>query len=454
MVDRARSTLWYYGLSAYWFATSFKWFILLVAVLAGQARGIVEREAQQLAAGAGFPNLPVAEAMQRFGEGANSAWGTVFGIGAFWAIIGPSLFGWLSDRSGKRGAQRKSFIALGAALTVVALMVLRGADSIVVLIIGYVLLQVSDDVGTGPYGALIPELVPEDSRGRASGAMGFMQLAAQIGSAVMGFVLGSVEMIYIGIALVNVVCAVITVQTLRTAPAILEENIESTGDQGFIKGWMSPWKSPDFRWVWFTRFLISFGFYLVQPYLLNYLVDRVAEPLPGGVRPSPDEAVFHLFGLTITGATQGSLAIALSISLFGAIGALWAAKVTDRMGRKSVIKFSGTLMGAVLVPFALVPEFGVIMLMSIGFGFGYGAYLSADWALAADVMPNKAEMGKDMGVWTSSVSAVQVFTGASGRAIDAGNRYAAGMGYTGSILLAAVAFFIGTILIKKVRGST
>lgn len=453
MTAPKRSTSWYLGFSAYWFATSFKWFILLVAVISAQARSIVEEEAQRAAAAAGFPNLEVAEAVRRFGEGANTAWGTVFGIGAVWAIFGPSLFGWLSDRSGRRGRGRRVFISLGAALSVIALMTLAGANSIIVLIVGYLLLQVSDDVGTGPYSALIPEMIPEDQRGRASGLMGLMQLAAQIASAITGFVLRSPMFIYIAIASVNALCALWTVRCLQNSPELLEPEAP-TSSEGFFKGWLTPWRSADFRWVWFTRFLNSLGFYLVQPYLQNYLVDRVALPTSGGGRPLADDAIFNLFGLQLKGGTMGSLAIALTISLFGAAGAAWAAKVTDRIGRKKVIYVAGGIMGSVLVPFALLPDYTVIWVLATVFGFGYGAYLSADWALVSDVLPNKADSGKDMGVWQSSVSSVQVFTGAAGRAIDAGNAITPGLGYTGAILTAAVAFIISTVLVRKVKGST
>lgn len=412
-VFRDRSS-WYYGVSAYWFATSAKWFILLQVVLPGQIEKIVP------------------------GGDKNTYWGLVFAIGAAWAMIGPSLFGHLSDRLGRR----QPFVALGAAMTVIALMVLMQAPSVVVLAIGYLLLQVSDDVGTGPYSALIPDLVPEERRGRASGIMGLMTLLGQVAVGVYAFLVhGNVESIYIGIAAVNVLAALWTIACLKgETPHVVAEGREPFF-KSFVRGWIEPWKYKDFFWVWFTRFLNSLGFYLIQPYLRFYLGDVVK-----------DFSVFGFFKLGDAGMATN--VIALTISLFGAFGSIWAAKSVDRIGRKRMIYIAGTLMSLVLIPFALVPNFGLIWVLSMVFGVGYGMYLSADWALVSDILPKGETAGKDMGVWQMSQSSVQIFSGAAGAAVDALNRSSFGLGYRAIFGLGAVAFFISTILIRKVKGSS
>jgi len=288
------SVWWQLGLSAYWFATSYKWFVLLLFVLSSQVGEIVP------------------------GGEKNTAWGTVFMIGAIWAVIGPSVFGYLSDRCASRFGRRRPFIAIGSGLTVIALAILSQAQSLPMMIVGYLLLQVSDDVGTGPYGALIPELVPENKRGRASGYMGIMTLLAQIVSAVVAVSLsGNLFAIYAAIAIVNVLCAVWVLWTLKDVQDEAPKAEKSTVE-GFIRGWREPWRSRDFRWVWFTRFLNALGFYMVQPYLLNYLTDRVV--------------TFKAFGLNLDKASTAVLAIGLTISLFGAFGAMWATRAA-RCGR-------------------------------------------------------------------------------------------------------------------------
>jgi len=428
---------WNLGLSAFWFATSWKWFILLIAILPGQVAEIVP------------------------GGEKNTAWGLVFSIGAIWAIFGPSIFGNLSDRMGRR----RPFIALSAGLSVLALVWLAGADQLWMLILGYLLLQVSDDVGQGAGSALIPQYVPAEHRGRSSSIMSVLQLAAQIVGAVTGVILGGmnafgltgVQLIYGLIALVNIVCALVTLRTIRHAPEPFQT--PPPNGESFAARWIKPWRNRDFVWVWATRFLMAFGFYLIQPYLRNYLDDAVPGVLSFndvallGVTVSFPAKTLALFGVGIGEASQAALVLGLTISLTGALGSVLASRFADQWGRKRLIYTGGGLMAATMVPFALVPDFSMIWLMALGFGFGYGMYLSADWALASDVMPDSAELGKDMGLWQMSVSSVQIFSGTGGRVIDSLNATSMGLGYRVAILTAGVLFLFSAALVRQVKGS-
>ncbi len=427
---------WNLGLSALWFANSWKWFILLVAILPGQVADLVP------------------------GGEKNTAWGMVFSLGAIWAIFGPSIFGNLSDRLGRR----RPFIAISAALTVLALVWLAGANQFWMLIVGYMLLQVSDDVGQGAGSALIPQYVPEDARGRASSIMSVLQLLAQIAGAVTGVILGGmalfglngVQLIYGLIAIVNIVCAVVTLRTISAAPEPF--HVQEGPKPKFVDQWVKPWKNRDFVWVWLTRFLMAFGFYLIQPYLRNFLYDVVAKPsFPTynlfGIEYTMIEKNLSLFGMNVGGASQGALILGLSISLTGAFGSILASKKPDKVGRKILVIVGGFIMAGAVAPFAFATNFSLIWLLALIFGFGYGIYLSADWALAADVMPSSSELGKDMGLWQMSVSSVQIFSGTGGRVIDSLNAGTMGLGYTVAILSAGALFVLSAVLVRKVKGS-
>jgi MFS family permease len=412
------------GLSAYWFATNLKWFILLSAVLPSQVEQLVP------------------------GGEKGGKWGAVVMLGALWALFGPALFGHLSDRTRTRFGRWRPFLAIGSALTCVALMVLSDPSSYLVIVAGYLLLQVSDDVAQGPYSSLIPSLVPEEQRGRASGVMALLLMAAQIVGGVGAFMLkGDIRAIYLLIAVVNVTCALITLSVVRDEPPEVERK-----KVPFADAWLKPWQNPDFRWVWFTRFLNALGFYLIYNYLKYFLSDRVGD--------------FHFFSFDIapigdgsekavqSAAFQAVFVLLLLISLIGCVSAVVGGKLADKVGRKRVIYWSGAMMTLPLIPFTLFPNFTAIVLLSIPFAIGYGAYQSADWALASDVMPDAGTMAKDMGLWQSSISAPQIFSGAAGRVVDFGNRAGPGFGYTYTFLFATLAFALGIILIRKVRGST
>jgi hypothetical protein len=72
----------------------------------------------------------------------------------------------------------------------------------------------------------------------------------------------------------------------------------------------------------------------------------------------------------------------------------------------------------------------------------------------SDVLPDKDASGKDMGVWQSSSSSVQILAGGFGTVIDAVNRQQFGLGYTAALLGAACMFFTSTVLVRQVKGST
>lgn len=421
MTLKVRSLWWQIGMAAYWFATAMKWFVMLLVL------GLIVKDL-----------VPGGE------EG--TLWGRVVMIGAIWAMVGPGLFGFLSDRTRSRFGRWRPYVAVGSGLTVVAIMVLANAEHYWVIIVGYLLLQVSDDIGTGPYSMLIPGLVVPEQRGRASGVMGVLEFSAQITAGITALLLGDIKAIFLTLATVNVVCATITIVTVREDPEIrLSEKLS------FFDGFVKPWRSHDFRWAWFTRFLNALGFYLIVTYLSLYLATTFTE--------------FSVFGLTVAkvdaetpptaAAKQAVFVVALLISGLAAFGAVAGGRLADRIGRKKVIYFAGSTMAILLPPFALIPNFTLICMLALGFGIAYGAYVASNWALVSDVLPSRDELAKDMGIWQSSIATPQILSGVAGMLVDWGNRtYGMGKGYTMVFLLAAAAYLVSTVLIRKIRGGT
>ncbi|MGV3618526.1 MAG: MFS transporter [Fimbriimonas sp.] len=403
-------SVWYARLSAYWFASSLKWFALLTVVLPRQVASVVPDGTK------------------------NTAWGMVFAVGAVWAVVGPSLFGAASDRTGRR----MPYVAAGAGLTILALGMLAVANTVVEIALGYLLLQIADDIGTGPYAALIPEHIPENRRGRASGMTSLLSLTGQLAAAPLVLASrGDPRVTYGVIALATLIGATVACEAIGS----LERNRPpSPGGpfwHGFFRGWVTPWKSRNFMWVWLTRMLFALGLYLTQPYLRNYLQDVVK--------------TFEVSGWRLPGVDEATALLALSITVCAATGSLVGGSQADRIGRKAVILRGGGLMAVSLVPFLGLREFGALLAVALVFGFGYGIYLSADWALAADVMPDGQALGRDMGVWQMSVSAVQIFAGSAGRIVDWGNHAAPGRGYQITFGLAALAFSLGILTVRQVR---
>lgn len=159
-----------------------------------------------------------------------------------------------------------------------------------------------------------------------------------------------------------------------------------------------PRRDPDFAWVCGTRLLVMLGINTVQAFLQYYFHDIL------GSQDQEAQAANFVTILTLTAALT---------TFFGG----W---LSTRYGRKRMVYLSGGLMTVVAVIFialnflvtggAFSQNAGLTIALVSGaiFGLGYGAYLSVDWALVADVLPSGERFARDMGVWNIALTMPQV----------------------------------------------
>ncbi len=406
---RRYSAPWYAVLSAYWFATSFKWTLVLFVLLPARVAELVDP----------------AEKAYRLG--------LLFGLGAVMATLGPPIWGYISDRFPTAYGRRMPYLAVGSVLTAGALALMALAPSYPLLFLGYLLLQVSDDLATGPYSALIPDLVPKARRGVASGWMGGLQALAQIAAGVAGFLGQSLAALFFLVALLNLLAAGLTLAYVREPKGVPPRQ------EGLWESLRLPWRDPDFRWVWSTRFLVMLGQYLVQTYLQYYLDDVVR--------------VFSVFGRVIASrAYQAAGLLVLFISAGAVLSSVPAGRMSDRLGRKRIVYVSGGFLTLAIVPLLLFPRFDLLLPLALVFGAAYGAYAAVDWALVSDVLRKPENHATDMGVWQTSIVLPQIVAGMFGGGVDALNRAQPGQGYTAAFVVAGLAFLLGSVLVSRIRG--
>lgn len=403
---RAHTSPWYLVLSSYWFASSFKWFLILLVLLPARVAELV----------------PEPDRAARLGF--------LFALGAVMAFIGPPIFGYISDRLGRR----MPFLAIGAVLTAGALVWMAYAPSYWQLVLAYVLLQLADDLATGPYSALVPDLASRHERGEASGWLGALQVAGQVVAGIVGFLLASLQWQFLIIALLNLAAALLVLSLIREVPGLKPQQ------RNFFASMAAPWSNPDFRWVWLTRFLVMLGQYIVQTYLQYYLADMVGS--------------FQAFGRTVAAEPFQAVALlGLLISLGAAFSAIPAGRISDARGRKPVIYVAGVGLAILMLPILLLPRYDVLLVLSVIFGILYGAYVAVDWALVSDVLPNPEAHATDMGIWQTSIVLPQVLAGSFGALLGNLNQQSAGSGYTVIFLVAAACFVLGVGLVRQVRGA-
>jgi MFS family permease len=396
-------------LSLHWFGLNFHWGALLAVAIPAEVLKFV-------------PEADKGRALA-----------TVFAGGAFIALVVLPLVGALSDRALFRMGRRRPFILAGALLNAVALVALGSAPTFTLFILAYWFVQFSNNLGGSAYGGLIPDLVPEEQRGFASGLMGLMTMLGTILAAVIAGRLmerGLRLPLYLTIAAVLLITMAVTVWKVRETP--LRSRPLFQWRTFLAQFWVSPRAQPDFAWLFISRFLAMMGFYTILTFLQFFLKDFLRVP-------RYTEATGTLTATVVIGAL---------------VSAFFAGWLSDRVGRRGIVSAATLLMGVLCLVFLTGPTFELMLGLGVLFGLGYGAFVSVEWALATDVLPSAASAAKDLGIWGISVTLPQVFAPlVGGPVLDGVNRLGPNWGYFALMLMAAAYFGAGAITVWRIRGA-
>ncbi|MFB7088889.1 MFS transporter [Streptomyces sp. NPDC056296] len=309
-----------------------------------------------------------------------SALGQVLSLGAVLAMIGNPVFGSLSDRTRSRFGRRRPWLIGGMAAGFLGLLVVALGGSVPVLMLGWALAQLGGNAALSAVVAGVPDLVPEQQRGKVSGIIGMMTSVAMIVGTVLANAFDD------NLALAFVVPGAIGLLGVGYLTSVMQDRPATPGAfapysaREFLRSfWVSPKRHPDFAWNFAGRFLVFVGISCVTSYQVYFLMDRLGY--------SEDE----VSGKVLIG-TVAMVAAVIAGSLLGGT-------LSDRSGRRKPYVLGASLViAAGLLLVATAHSFPVFVLAMVVFGFGEGLYLSVDVALAAAVLPNPEESAKDMGV--------------------------------------------------------
>jgi MFS family permease len=311
--------------------------------------------------------------------------GLVTGVGAAVSVFANPAFGAISDRTTSRFGRRVPWVVAGAVGGAVGLGILAGAHLIVLMLLGWCLMQLFGNALLAAATAVVPDRVPVAQRGGVGGWVAISQvLGALVGTALAAA--------FDSYALGYTACAAFLL--LSVVPYLLRSHDVQLVERptfvlrDFVRGfWISPRRYPDFGWAWLTRFLFNVGNALGTLYLFYYLQDEV------GV-DDPDTAVLILTAIY-------SVCVLTTAITFG--------RWSDRSERRKVfVTASGWVMAVAGVVLAAWPTWPGAILGAIILGLGFGVYLSVDFALLTQVLPNARDRAKDLGVINIANSLPQV----------------------------------------------
>lgn len=403
-------------LSCYWFAYNVQWGALLGIVLPSQIAAVVGEQRKELFNGLIPP------------------------IGALIALVLTPVAGALSDRSRSRFGRRRPFMLAGTIVNMLFMLWLAAfgrGSSVALFVLAYLGVQLGGNWAGGPYAGLIPDQVPENQRGSASGWMALMSSLGTLAGALSAGQLargGRYRAIDTLIVLTLALMLALTLAGVRERPA--SGPAEPFRPGAFFRGFLpSPRRYRDFYWVLLTRAMVTMGIYSVFTFFEYFLKDvlRVSDP---------EQQASYLIGTIIAG---------------GIVTALIAGRLSDRWGRKPLVYLSGATMALasiVFVAVAFFPSPGFVFVVGAVFGLGYGAYQAVDWALAVDVLPGGGNAARDMGIWHVAIVLPQVLAPAvTGLTLNSFKSTSLLLGYTAVFVMTAAWFVLGTVFVRRVRGA-
>lgn len=381
--------------------------------------------------------------------------GWLSAAGSLVTLVVPPIIGALSDRTIGPLGRRRPYIALGGAIEVVGAIILARPGSLVGLLGGLLLFQVGNGVITGAYQGLLPDMVPSNQRGEASGYIGLMTILGNAGSlALSAVLLGAVTtyalsadtintggvFYYLLTSAVLIIGVLLTVFGVRETPLVapLAGDIPRTWEawrRRLVADWVEPWQHANFSWVFLTRASVMLGLSLFMTFIEYYFANVTQSS--NFVEQTAALAVLALVGAASSALTLGILSDRLRL----------------RLGRVPLVFLATGCMALAAAGFIVLPTGTPLWPLGMLFGVGYGAYSSVDWALAVDVLPAAQNAGKDMGIWSGATNFPALLAPLVGAIILhlSGQAHQTALGYQLVFLLAVLCMVAGAIFIFAVR---
>ena len=376
--------------------------------------------------------------------------GTYFGIYRLWtlmvALLAQALFGLLSDRSRLKWGRRRPFIFTGTLLDLVFIVLIgftagmQGLNGFWVLFGIAILLQVSSNMAHAAEQGVIPDLVPEEKRGRFSGVKAMLELPVPL--ILVSFTVGKMVSqgnMWGGLGVGMAVIVLVMLLSMLIPEKRSEEALPALDWKPFLRlGVMTlvftliilgsgqvvqlfsklldPASSPTMLFITMGLFgllgmaiAVGVGVWLsVQagigeaakknPSFTWWVVNRLAF-LVGATNLSTF-AVYYLqgrLGYEKEKAAGPAAFLMLFVGVFILLSALPSGWLADKFGKKRMVALSGLIAAVGTLVAILVPSLPVIYTGGVIIGLATGLFFASNWALGTVLVP-KEEAGRYLGI--------------------------------------------------------
>ncbi len=435
----------------------------------------------------------------------NTALGLARTAGLVLAMLVQPAAGILSDRSTSRYGRRRPFIFFGVLFDLLSLALLAASGSYGMLLAALLLVQVSSNTSHGAMNGLMPDLVPENQRGVASGIKSIFDLlpiavlgvsiAVVVARGQLALAVALVGAALLGLMLLTVLLVKETPLTekpnLPLKPALLRvlgmlAGIAVGALAGLLLGGALGGLAGLISWsflgknaalmvlvglggvaamivaviagVWAGTYATLGSEVRRQPAFTWWVVNRLLYLTAiGAIQFFAVYFIMSMFGESIEDATRltGRLITVVGVCIL--LSALPSGWLADRFSQRRLVAFSGLLSVAgvlVLLVTFLQPSMSWIYAAGIPLGIAAGIFSPANWALGTRLIPGE-QAGRYLGVSNlAGAGAGIIGAGIGGPIADYLNAFSPNLGYLVVFTAFGLMFLASVVVLKGVKESS
>ena len=357
--------------------------------------------------------------------------GAVLSIASIVALVAQPVMGRLSDATRTRFLGRRNlWVLIGGVGGALALIALGSAGDIVLTGVLWAVAMVPLSALQAALTAVLPERVPLARRGTMSGIVGTTSVVGAVFGVALGGLASTAFVGYLMVAVFLVVTAVLFAFSTKDVAPPPRTSRTSSAERREANRLPGLRTQSDFWWTFLGRFLMIFGYFLINGFSLYLLRDYIR--VGDGSIEAASQTVVAVSGLG-----------ALLTLIFAVLGGI----LSDRFGKVRVfVSLSSLLFVPACIVFIAAPTLTGYFVAQGILGAAFGMYTAVDQVLITRVLPNTGNAARDLGLINIANSGPQVIAPAI-----AGGIIAATGNYPILFIVTGVVVVLAAIVVRFIR---